>query len=132
MDDTNKMAKVPVIELIGDVPPTGRWFCAVCCMIYLGTVSADMQVQQAAQEAVKRAIAEHEELVPFLLPDRPDKPLRIAVTIAPSVYFPEPGPVCWVHMQGYAAGNTRPSAQAVNPSRLILGKAHQTIPGTRP
>lgn len=114
----------PVFELIGDYPPEGTQFCACCCMLYLGAVSADKTVQENARAKAEAAIARGDRIIRFHMPTREDKLLRVAVTTAPSVYFQIPMPVCWIHMQGY-----NPQSQTVNAesgaSPLIPGKAHQ-------
>lgn len=113
-----------LIELIGKMPEEGV-FCATCCILYIGAVSADPEVQQGAREAVDRAIEQGEHWVTFLMPEREDKRLRYAVTMAPSVYFTQVMPVCWLHLQGFNPG--APAAKReTSASRLIPGKTHGT------
>lgn len=91
-----------VIELYGPVPPPGKQWCATCAMLYLGDVSANIENQDIARHKVQRAEQDGEDLVELVMDASMTwRTLRISVTIAPSVYFQVPMPVCWVHMQGY-------------------------------
>lgn len=102
MSLTSQTTPLPRIELIGKIPPRGQTFCALCCMIYLGTSADDPDVQADLQALVKEAMVNGDDVIRFTLPERRDKILRIAVTTGLSTFFPDtPMPVCWVHMIPY-------------------------------
>jgi|SRR5215471_15374049 len=112
-----------VLELIG--PGTRNMpYCATCCMLYIGTVSADPEVQESARRTVHHALENKQETVDFHLPKVWHKVVRLSVTVAWSVIFPvehgyPPMPVCWSHIQGYAPGD---AANATVANQLIIGK----------
>lgn len=109
-----------VIRLIGPVPPQGEMLCATCCILYLGEVSASESVQDNARTRVDEAIAKGKKIVYLALPQS-WRDVNAAVTVAPSVYFPMPMPVCWIHLQGARPGGM-PSDNGQNISALITGK----------
>lgn len=117
MSHSKEMPPV-LIELRGPNPPPGREWCATCAVLYLGEVSADPLVQKAAQEQVQKALEEGVEEVTFTMPPSWRR-LREAVTTAPSVYFPYPMPVCWLHLHGGI-----PSGKPDSKVNLIEGKAN--------
>lgn len=116
---------LPNLELIGQLPPLGGYWCATCAQMYLGAVSEDSNLVEIIRELMRKTMERGDMSVNFKLPDIPAKPLRCAVTIAPSVYFAYPAPVCWVHMIPYSPQMQAAQAQA-NGARtsLIPGKHH--------
>jgi hypothetical protein len=89
----------------------------------MGEVSADPEVQAAVKEKVASAEEQGLTRTEFRLPPVWHKRLRRAITIAPSVYFQQPMPVCWVHLQGMSPDG---SGRDQNTARkLLVGKDHR-------
>lgn len=114
---------LPRLELIGKTPPAGREWCATCAMIYLGTVSDDPLVQAHVRELTEAAMERGDSLITFRLPNREDKILRVAITTAPSMWFQNPMPVCWVHLIPWGRAKVD-AASPEHSSSLITGKAN--------
>lgn len=94
------------IELKGPTPPSGYQWCAICALLYLGEVSSDEETQNKARMLVQAAIDEGEGEVIMPLP-KSWRILRVAVTTAPTVHFPNvPMPTCWIHLQGMSPETT--------------------------
>lgn len=98
MSQEPKTDKRPILELIGQLPEMGTYICATCAQMYLGAVSESPEIVTDIRERIRKATAAGVPSVRFVLPVIKDKPLRQAVTIAPSNYLVYPAPVCWVHM----------------------------------
>lgn len=106
---------LPRVELEGPRPGKGV-FCATCCLLYLGEVSSDQDMQEMARIAGNGAIRDGKSVIKLSLPyPFNNRIIREAVTVAGSVYYPvvrevqegqfvptgmPPMPVCWVHLQG--------------------------------
>lgn len=118
------------IEFTGQVPPPGRQWCACCALRYMGALSTALEFREHAKEMVEAALEQRHEVVTMPLPKQvmidgyPSFILRVAITEAPSVYYPEiPLPVCWVHIQGmHPEGREKPPSRV--PSGLIPGKKY--------
>lgn len=103
-----------IINLNGPQPVAGREWCATCAMLYLGDISASMEVQGLARRYVERAQEKGLEEIDLLLDSAMTwRKLNLAVTTAPSVYFQVPMPVCWIHLQGYDS-ERKPTGALVN------------------
>jgi len=110
------MSEAPpvTIELLAPMPPLGHQWCAICALLYLGEASSDINVQRNAQKHVEEAIAAGVKEVNILVPESWRK-LRIAVTTAPTVYFPNvPMPTCWIHLQGMSPDSRQAEIIQVN------------------
>jgi hypothetical protein len=116
------------IYLSGPMPHGAVW-CATCVMIYLGTVSAEEELQKYVRELHVQAVESGASLVSIDMAERDDLQLQPAVTVAPSTYFEVPMPVCWTHCKGYrfataaekAAGKTGMQQEK---QIIIPGKAY--------
>lgn len=111
---------LPILEILGETPPPGTNFCATCAQMYLGAISEDAELVAKIRGMLNDAIEKRRKIVNFVPPRLPDKPLRVAVTIAPSVYFAYPAPVCWIHMIPYVPQNRPQSVR----SALIPGSGN--------
>lgn len=117
--------KLPNLELIGQLPQLGEYWCATCAQMYLGAVSDDPELVAIIRELIRKTMDRGDSSVNFKLPDIKMKPLRYAVTIAPSMYFAYPAPVCWVHMVPYSPQMQQEAAgNGGTRSQLIPGKHH--------
>lgn len=109
-----------VINLIGPPSPAGRDWCATCVMLYIGDISASQENQAMAMKRVEQIRSQGLDEVDLLLDSSLTwRKLNLAVTVAPSVYFQVPMPVCWVHVQGYdpekaSQASSQPTERLVN------------------
>lgn len=136
---TDERKPIPLrVEFTGQPAPQGQQWCACCAVRYMGAYSTDPVIREHAREIVEAAIEQRQSWVQLALPREvnlegyPAFVLRVAVTVAPSVYFPEIAlPVCWVHIQGMhpEGRNQKPPRQ---PSSLVPGKAYEVPKGALP
>jgi hypothetical protein len=104
LNDDHAANNAPLIRIEYIPPVTDYELCTTCAMLYLGEVSMLPEVRREARELVEEGIKNGKSVVYLKLPRVEFRPLRIALTVGPSVYFPmpyPPMPVCWVHLQGY-------------------------------
>jgi hypothetical protein len=130
-----KLAKI-AIYLAGQMPRTGLGWCASCCMIYMGELFADDQVQQQVRDAHQDAARSGQTLMVFTLPERDELQLQPAVTVGPSWAYRIEGntpsgweypdaPVCWTHIKGIPPRMFATPDQNVVPSKLVPGKSYR-------
>lgn len=120
---------IPAIYLSGPMP-RGTW-CATCVMLFMGTISAEVEFQDYVKTMHMEAMQAGAGCISVELKERENMQLQLAITVAPSEYFPStPMPVCWTHVVGFRnpteaekqSGQSGPQQQ----SRIIPGKSYGT------
>lgn len=74
----------------------------------MGAVSADPNVQEFVKERYEEAKKDGATFCNIQLQEQDDLQLQPAITIGPSLHFPDypPMPVCWTHVQGAVPQST--------------------------
>lgn len=84
----------------GPMPHSSAW-CATCAMLYAGELSADVATQEYVKEQHHKAADEGQHFCMLNIAEPDDMQLQPAITVAPSMYFDVPMPVCWTHIKGF-------------------------------
>lgn len=114
------------LEYAGMEPPPGRQWCATCAVLYMGAISTDPNNKTLVAAMIEENLSYNVPVVNFPLPRHEFYILRIAITVAPSVYFTYPMPVCWVHLEGKFPQANQLRGNPTNGTNLIHGKSYRT------
>jgi hypothetical protein len=121
--DGSEIMAIP-IYLSGPNPPIGSAWCAICIMLYAGTLGADPAQQEDLREKYTAALASGQTFLMYPLPERDEMQLQPAITVALCVLdeLPWPMPVCWTHVKGFRFKSGEERKHGQPGTRLITGK----------
>ncbi len=112
------------VHILGEEPPAGMQWCATCVMLYLEGLTHDPPLMKRLRELNAEYEKRELDWTVFKIPTRPDLPLYVAVTTAPSILMGANLPVCWTHIA------VPQDDKSQIPNGLIPGKAYGRPKGT--